>query len=212
MKKAKESLKAFYRVIELPVFFILYVAYVLYWILIQRRDLDVKGIMDGFGYKIGKALPVLTVLAWAILIISIRNHPGIIKGIFFIAAGITLLFVLVPEILVASKIGFNASSEGVKAAMRDYSRLMPEQEPRPNPYPDGSIEHAAYAAMLENLVEKWPKHKQRPVGEAAIDDLLNHNENRNPYNDMEFEYYVYNFAYEYFKNKRENQTAGPDQN
>lgn len=184
----------------------------MYWIYVQSRPLDVKGIMDSFNHKTGKGvLPAITILAWVILILFIRNHPVVIKIILAIAFLITLVFLFVPELLTASKMGYDLAAEGAKAAMKDYASLMPGEEPRPNPYIEGSIEHAGYDAVIKQLVEKWPKHRQREIGEKAIDDLMNHNENRNPYTDMDFEYYVYNFAYEYFKNKRENQTAGPDQ-
>lgn len=213
MKKIKSTAKAFYKALELPVFTVLYFGYLLYWLYVQSRPLNVKGIMDSFNHKTGKGvLPSITILAWVILILFIKDHPVVIKIIVFVAFLITIAFLLVPELLTASKMAYNLSVEGIKEAMKGYASLMPGEEPRPNPYIEGSVEHAGYDAAIKQLLEKWPKHRQREIGEKAIDDLMNHNENRNPYTDMEFEYYVYNFAYEYFKNKRENQTAGPDQN
>ena len=213
MKKIKSTAKAFYKALELPVFTVLYFGYLLYWLYVQSRPLNVKGIMDSFNHKTGKGvLPSITILAWVILILFIKDHPVVIKIIVFVAFLITIAFLLVPELLTASKMAYNLSVEGIKEAMKGYASLMPGEEPRPNPYIEGSVEHAGYDAAIKQLLEKWPKHRQREIGEKAIDDLMNHNENRNPYTDMEFEHYVYNFAYEYFKNKRENQTAGPDQN
>jgi hypothetical protein len=160
MKKIKSTAKAFYKALELPVFTVLYFGYLLYWLYVQSRPLNVKGIMDSFNHKTGKGvLPSITILAWVILILFIKDHPVVIKIIVFVAFLITIAFLLVPELLTASKMAYNLSVEGIKEAMKGYASLMPGEEPRPNPYIEGSVEHAGYDAAIKQLLEKWPKHR-----------------------------------------------------